>query len=209
MCKSKAGVLGWVAFTIAHVIACIILLVVAIKFVPFGHYGINYDRATGILYEPVVGTGRYLVGVSHSFITFPSLIQRIEYTDGELGWYTGDSIARQIQVRTTDGVAVIFYINFEYQLIQSELYALIQRFGSQYQNTMVEIATDLMTDVGSNFTSIDFYQRRTVVRQAMSDAIAVMLREMGSVLSFFMFGEVELPRQLESVLEDVRIVLVW
>lgn len=199
----KCKIAFWIIFGIVHVVVAIALLVSAFEFVSFGQYGLNYDSATGILYPGTLTSGRYFLGLSHKALIFPSLIQRIEYTDGELGWYTGDSIARQIQVRTTDGVAVIFYINFEYHLVQNELHDLIQTFGTGYQDIMVEVVSDVLRSTGSNFTSVDFYQNRQMVRNVMARDLAPVIRGMGSILDFFMFGLVDLPPVLETTLEQV------
>jgi len=134
-------------FAFLGLLALIIIIVVAssIKSLEATEYGLDYSRFIQRVNPQVYKSGLYFLGLGHTFLKFPRMVQTLEFTTDE------------IESFTSDGLPVILGLSFQFQLIESEIFDLYQDYGMDYMLVYMNVAKHLITEVATNFTAYDFF----------------------------------------------------
>ena len=141
---------------------------------PYSEMGLDFNQISGKLdtsraYE----RGRHLVGLGHVFITFPRTIQTIDFASAsELETETS---LTSIPVISADGQMVRLECSVWYRLVPDKLGELYSRYATRYASNIAKAARQGITEASSLFDTVDFYQSRARVREAMKLAVAAAL----------------------------------
>ena len=141
---------------------------------PYSEMGLDFNQISGKLdtsraYE----RGRHLVGLGHVFITFPRTIQTIDFASAsELETETS---LTSIPVISADGQMVRLECSVWYRLVPDKLGELYTRYATRYASNIAKAARQGITEASSLFDTVDFYQSRARVREAMKLAVAAAL----------------------------------
>lgn len=141
---------------------------------PYSEMGLDFNQISGKLdtsraYE----RGRHLVGLGHVFITFPRTIQTIDFASAsELETETS---LTSIPVISADGQVVHLECSVWYRLVPDKLGELYTRYATRYASNIAKAARQGITEASSLFDTVDFYQSRARVREAMKLAVAAAL----------------------------------
>jgi len=104
------GSLKYICYTM-----CCLLIIVGSIFLLLGYsvleateYGLDYSWISKNVEKKVYENGLHFLGVGHSFIRFPKMVQTIEFSK--------ERSANQgpVQSRTLDGLEVVLEISFQY-----------------------------------------------------------------------------------------------
>ena len=190
------------------VIGILVLVVVGIitLFIVFS-YGSLEPREIGILYnsidktidrEPYTG-GAHFVGLFNSFIHFPGGNQAIEYS--------GSSTAKNgpLSARTSDGVAMSISVSFQYQLIPSELAALYEQSGTDYEKTFQNIARDILLQTSAKYQAKQFWTDRSLISESMLDSMKTALKGAHANCVSLQLLTVNIPDNLEKKIGDTQV----
>ena len=141
---------------------------------PYSEMGLDFNQISGKLdtsraYE----RGRHLVGLGHVFIKFPRTIQTIDFAQAsELETETS---LTSIPVISADGQMVRLECSVWYRLVPDKLGELYTRYATRYASNIAKAARQGITEASSLFDTVDFYQSRARVREAMKLAVAAAL----------------------------------
>ena len=141
---------------------------------PYSEMGLDFNQISGKLdtsraYE----RGRHLVGLGHVFITFPRTIQTIDFAQAsELETETS---LTSIPVISADGQMVRLECSVWYRLVPDKLGELYSKYATRYASNVAKAARQGITEASSLFDTVDFYQSRARVREAMKLAVAAAL----------------------------------
>ena len=141
---------------------------------PYSEMGLDFNQISGKLdtsraYE----RGRHLVGLGHVFITFPRTIQTIDFASAsELETETS---LTSIPVISADGQMVRLECSVWYRLVPDKLGELYSKYATRYASNVAKAARQGITEASSLFDTVDFYQSRARVREAMKLAVAAAL----------------------------------
>jgi regulator of protease activity HflC (stomatin/prohibitin superfamily) len=196
MGKKKKAVL--LIFIIGATTAAV-LVGFSFKSINFNEFALRQNIITKEISTEIYGVGFYYTGLFETFIYFPSTWQTVEFSPAE------DANDIPISTRTKDGLAVTADISFQYRINSSNLLTLYSEFGIDYEDFISKVARGVLRDVTSDYDAGDFFFNRTIVTQAMSDALvakeAVLYVEIGE----FQLRQIDLPDDYEKKIEDAEV----
>jgi hypothetical protein len=141
--KLRCGCCGCLA------LSAIVLFALSWASLEFQEYGLDYNSFTQSVDDATLGSGRYFLGVGHSFILFPKVYQTIEYSA------MPEATGQALQSRTKDGVEVVIMISFQYQIDPAKVYDLYQKYGDEnYKQVFSYMARDILTDVATQYNAV-------------------------------------------------------
>lgn len=183
---------------ITIVVVSIFGYILAFKKVDATNYGLDKNLwtgkvNTGKVYDP----GRHRIGILHTFITFPSIQQSIEFAI-----IRGDAI----NGRTSDGLLISLDISFQYQLSKEDVGKIYENFGNKYEDIIVKQARDVIRDVSSKFNAITFFNNRTTIGFEMEGDLRLIIdTEVFVEIKSFQLRAVDLPDAFENALERAEV----
>ena len=166
---------------------------------PYSEMGLDFNQISGKLdtsraYE----RGRHLVGLGHVFITFPRTIQTIDFAQAsELETETS---LTSIPVISADGQMVRLECSVWYRLVPDRLGELYSRYATRYASNIAKAARQGITEASSLFDTVDFYQSRARVRQAMKLAVAAELASYPVEFVDVWLWKCEVPSRLDEAI---------
>ena len=190
------------------VIGTLVLAVVGliILFVSYS-YGSLEPREIGILYnsidktidrEPYSG-GAHFVGLFNSFIHFPGGYKAIEYSNSPT------ASSDPLSARTSDGVAIGISVSFQYQLIPSELAALYEQSGTDYEKTFRNIARDTLLQTAAEYQAKQFWTDRSSISESMLINMKTALKGAHANCASLQLLTVDIPTNLEKKIVDTQV----
>eukprot|EP01016_Furgasonia_blochmanni_P007069 TRINITY_DN12833_c0_g1_i2.p1 TRINITY_DN12833_c0_g1~~TRINITY_DN12833_c0_g1_i2.p1 ORF type:complete len:379 (-),score=114.24 TRINITY_DN12833_c0_g1_i2:59-1144(-) len=146
----------------------------------------------GTIYYP----GRYWVGLSGSFIIYPTTWQQIDFSSD------ADSDSSPISAKTSNpsGMTLSIILMFRYKV--EFLPALFNKYpaGNQKKD-MVSSSKDQIQKVVSQYSNDDFFQKRVEISGEMSRRVHAVLREtFFAEVVFFQINEIILESKFENQL---------
>lgn len=148
---------------------------------------------TDMVYE----AGMHWIGLFKEFIAFPSIQQTITYYTSESNAVTG---------RTQDGLAISLDISFQYQLLKEGIAYLYTTMGESYDSIFWQFARDVIRDVASLYTAIEFFNNRTVIGTDMEMSMVEEFNlEYNVNIPAYQLLQIDLPDTFEQALERAEV----
>lgn len=166
---------------------------------PYSEMGLDFNQISGKLdtsraYE----RGRHLVGLGHVFITFPRTIQTIDFAQAsELETETS---LTSIPVISADGQMIRLECSVWYRLVPDKLGELYSKYATRYASNVAKAARQGITEASSLFDTVDFYQSRARVREAMKLAVAAALASYPVQFVDVWLWKCEVPSRLDEAI---------
>lgn len=191
---------GWAVLIIAGLLIGSLLLSPFIFYdkVDQNEYGLRYRGWTSSLVsEDVYEGGRHYTGLTGSFITFPSTQQTIQY-------YTSED--NSVNGRTEDGLEIYLDVSFQYQLRKSGIVELYNNFGSEYEAVFWRIARDVIRDITSVHSALEFSNNRTIIGAEIEVAMFELFDTVYNTdIAAFQLLEIILPTTFDDALERAEV----
>merc|ERR1719265_872096 len=108
----------------AWIVIFTILILCSFATLEYVELGLNYSWVAQTVEDKAYPSGRYFLGLGHSFIKFPATVQTIEFSDA------ADAAGPMVRSRTSDGLEVQLEISLQYQLLPTKVSDLYQKFGT-------------------------------------------------------------------------------
>lgn len=162
--------------------------------------GLKKNLLTNKVGDKIYDTGMYFTDPFHGFITFPTVVQEIEFVQSN----EEDAIS-PLDSRTKDGLLILVQVVFYYQLQVDKVDQLFRRYGKHYEDIFIGQARTTLRDVISYYSAIEFFMNRTIIGLEMEENLNLALSEMFSGISYFQMREIDLPLEFEMALERVQI----
>lgn len=199
-------------------VCCGIIVAIIVVWLFFGmqtlepsDYGLEYDwwSATvndnnGMAYT----AGRYFLGVTKRFITFPAMVETIQFENG----YTSDAgfTMPAIWSRTSDGLAVELDCSMQYQLMPTNISKLYEQLGTfdQAQSLFAQTARSLIMTEATHYTAHQFFANRTTIQPLIEEELRLVFKDrLYAFLQFFQLQKIILPRQFEDAIRNTTLTL--
>jgi len=196
---------------------CGIIVLVVIVWVFFGfhslepsEYGLEYDwwwstvtDNNGIAFT----AGRFWLGVTKRFITFPAMIETIQFTDE----YNDEGLINpSIWSRTSDGLAVKLECSLQYQLLPTNISKLYEQLGefNDAQSFYSQLAKSLVMTEATKYSAHQFFANRTTIQPLMEMELRKVFRDrLFAALQFFQLQNIILPHEFEDAIRNTTLTL--
>jgi hypothetical protein len=175
---------------------CCVLLIVSISLLLASfssleptEIGLDYNGNTKMIDETKAYTeGRVLLGLGHSFIIFPRVIQTLTLS--------------RLPSRTKDGLSVILDGEVQWKMEQSpaSLHRTYRLFELDYAAVYEKVAKDKVRNVIARFSAFQLYFNRSAVGSSMGTEMETALRPLGAIVESFQLLNFELPHAFEEAI---------
>jgi hypothetical protein len=144
----------------------LIIFLVSIATIEPIEYGIKYNSITKKTDEDnVYPGGWYAVGPFASFLTFPSTLVNIDWTD-----YSGAQRS-PLTVRDNDGQDIRFAFSIQYRLTEDNIGKLYTKYKQNYESQFITWADQEVRNTVGKFNSSAFWSDRASSGEKMKEAI--------------------------------------
>ena len=141
--------------------------------------------------------GRYFIGMTSNFISFPSIVQRIEYTD------KGSNALGIITAQTNSLSEIKFKAIIYFKLQSYNLHKIYKKFpNNNYFKYYSVLCKNAIIEVTSSYTNQDFYSNRPAIASYMAQRIQADLNLEFADLVNFNLQEIYLPLNIEQGIID-------
>jgi len=142
--------------------------------------------------SPYTG-GIHWLGVGHSFIKFPTLLQELSFSGADA-----------IDSRTLDGIAIILTVRVFYRLDSSKdsLGAIYLLFKDNWQTGYTQLSRAIVRDVAARYTAFQFYNSRSEVETAMNEALGASFLDWKASVSDFKLQNFDLPAAFRDAVSE-------
>merc|ERR1719399_344497 len=173
----------------------IVLLAISFASLEQLDYGLNYNSISLQIEDKVYAqAGLYFLGVGHSFIKYPRVLQTIEFSADDNG---------RLQTRTSDGLPVKLSISFQYIYDESRLRELYLTFKKQEVEVYENTAKAVIANVATNFSAYTFFNDKQGIATEMELKMAdVFYSKLMASIAAFQITRVELPAEFQNAILD-------
>ena len=186
------------------VLLLVILVPVSLSHLEYYEYGLKKRKTGRVDTARVYGSGRYLLGPTYRFITYPSDSHFVEIEELSV-FSAGDN-------EDSIGLAFKVDVDFTFLLIKDEIGDLHEDLAKSYKTVIVSRARDAIKNEAIFVTFEEYFQERKAVEQRFRAAVERRWNEKPSLhckLDQFHLGRIQIPdsvseRQLESRLQNER-----
>mmetsp|Transcript_25395 Transcript_25395/g.22423 ORF Transcript_25395/g.22423 Transcript_25395/m.22423 type:complete len:206 (+) Transcript_25395:336-953(+) len=97
-------------------------------------------------------------------------------------------------------------MSFQYKLMQEHIYDLYMKFGPNYSPVFEKSATDVLTDIATNYTAYDFFVDRQKIGTSMQASLdKTFQRDNFATIDFFQLRSVDLPDKFEDAIQATEV----
>jgi len=143
-------------------IVALVVALVSLGSVAPTEYGLTYNKITkhvdtSHIYTP----GRHFIGPVNAMLTFPSTVQKLEFSD------RASAQASPLSTRTAEGLELHLQVAFQYHLKPDELPQLYTLANTLYESLYMKIARDILLKSAANYQAPQYWTERQRVGEEM------------------------------------------
>ena len=185
------------ASTLASVALLVIIILLAMSFakVDTTEVGLMYSHASQKIDRTTIyNSGRYYVGVSGEFITYPKIIQELELPI--------------FDARTQDGLKLSLEISITYSVVQNitSLLSIFDRFGRHYDGFLSRLVQNLVRDAAARETAFNYAMNRSAVNANMERELRMDMESLGFNLDSLQLLDIMFPPNFTSTMQNTLIL---
>lgn len=147
------------------VLVTIILVACSLSVLNYNEVGLNYsswfktieDRA-----DPY-GHGIHFIGLGHNFQRYQISLNTIEFSQ------ESTATLPMIKCRTKDGLELDLEASLQYRVNKTQIFKIYTTYGENEKNILNRVVLDVISDTSTNYTSNDFFTKRSEIQQKMRD----------------------------------------
>lgn len=185
------GIVGGIALLIF-----IILISISFKVVDVGKWAIQVNWFENYVNPTPKDEGRYYTGLTDGFVFFPKTLQTMEFSTNR---------GNEVSARTKDGLKLYLDVTLQYQLQFQNLYTLYRTFLNQYSSILESIAREVIRDVASKWTALEFFNNRSMIADNMNLALKDSMSNIYATCQYLQLLKVDLPNKFESAIEQTEV----
>jgi len=194
---------GGNAFTIGGVCCCFVLIpaiiMISVSFasLPTVEYGLDYNAITMTVDNTTyTQAGLYFLGLGHSFIKFPRVVQTIEFipTHRDL-----------LHTRTSDGLPLTLGVSFQFRYIPQHLHTLYLAYRGDHMHVYKNTATAVIANVACNYSAYTFFNDKQGIAASMQSVLSTQFAEkLYAQVEALQINYIELPISFQdAILESI------
>jgi hypothetical protein len=199
-CNCKCASLVFIIIWSIVVILISILVAFSFSTIEINQGGLKFDNVNFQLEQKAIYLpGRHWIGLGKEFKTFPLDYQHIYFTPLKLGL---------IAAKTSDPLFISLEIEVTYKLRQEfllSLYNLYPKMDYHYHFSSIVKAEILNT--AEKYSLSDFFTKRQIICEQMSDSINVAFRGVFAELEIFSLKEIFLENSIEKILVENLVII--
>ena len=163
-------------------------------------YGIVYNAITkSVNAESVYPGGWYFIGPVMSFITFPSTLVNIDFTEYP------DAQSRPLVVKDNDGQEIRLSFSVQYRLQQDKVGELYNQFQKGYEVTFISYIDSTTRKIVGDFDSTAFWKDRKESGDKIRAAINTKLNDVFADCTNLQIINVQLSDKREQSLIQTQV----
>jgi regulator of protease activity HflC (stomatin/prohibitin superfamily) len=170
----------------------VILLLISMDSIEPLNYGIQYNKITKSISTETYENGRYIMLPWKTFITYPSNLVTIEFSDNR------GATAEPLQTRTIEGLGLTLYVSFQYEINRTHIPDLYNMNNLNYHSTFVRISRDVLLKVGGQYNATNYWTSRTAIGDEMKKALDTELIKAYARCRFLQILRIDLPKTYED-----------
>jgi len=192
----SAGVLCGVC-TCFVLIPSIIMISVSFATLHTVEYGLDYNAITMTVDNKTFSeAGLYFLGLGHSFIKYPRVVQTIEFNSANHDL---------LHTRTSDGLPLTLGLSFQYRYLPQHLHTLYLAYRGDHKHVYENTATAIVANIACNYSAYTFFNDKqgiaAAMQQVLADEFAVKLYAQVDSLQI---SHIELPTSFQdAILESI------
>lgn len=176
------------------VTALVLLLVMCFSSLEYTELGLDYSFFSSSVDDRGYENGRYFLGLGHSFVKFPSVVQSIEFSSGGV-----------LRSRTADGLEVNLEVSFQYQFNVSSIFDVYEKFGTSYESIYINMAMDIITTTSTYFNATYYFTNRSLIAYDMERSLRSNFENFAFVtIPFFQLRSVGLPKEFDDAIRTTE-----
>lgn len=196
----KVQLIVWIALCGIGLFTLIVILIFSFDSIGIKEIGLNYSSLFQSIDKKTYGSGFYYIGITHSFLTFPSVVQNIEFSN-EPRAHMGP-----VRSRTLDGLEVQLDVSFQYRLKYEELYNMYMKYGPNYEKVFILIAINSLTDMTTKFNAYNFfYDRQSIGDTMKAELTKTFTASCHALIEALQLRTVSLPREFELSIQETEV----
>jgi regulator of protease activity HflC (stomatin/prohibitin superfamily) len=181
------------AFVVFVLVPSIVLFSVSFSSLDATEYGLDYNNNNKQVDTKVYTSGLYFLGLGHSFIKYPRMLQTIEF----------ESSDKFVQAFSSDGLPVSLGLSFQYKLTPDQLHDLYMSFGENYLDVYLDVARSKIGQLCTNFTAYQFFNNQSdVASDILKGLQGLFASGLHCTIEYFQLHSVKLPAQFEDAIQD-------
>jgi len=143
--------------------------------------GLKINTVTKAISGDLVWTpGRYYVGLVTTFITYPTTLQTIEFSNGDA------ADAAPLAASTSDGNPITLEVSFQFRLMIGSMLQLYRSYEDNYRSQYITVAQSVLkTTVAARYALGDYFKERATISQVMHSALNQALQQNFAVVEHF------------------------
>lgn len=170
------------------------LLIASFSKCPVLHVGIDYNTHTNSVDRTrVYAPGRYILGIGHRFITFPTTATLVDFTNDP-----GPRSGSELVVSTQDGQLVTIEASFFYRIIPNEVLSVFDVYGERVHDVVVLAGLAAIKNTAARFVTTDYFVSRRLIGAAMLAELQRTLRPHSINVTGFSLREIALREQFNE-----------
>jgi len=190
----------WLGLCGIGIFTLVIILIFSFSSIGVNEIGLDYSSMFQTIEKRPYGSGFYYIGITHSFLKFPSVVQNIEFSK-EKKAHMGP-----IKSRTLDGLEVQLEISFQYRLKFEKLYEMYMKYGINYESVFIVTAVDILTDMTTKFTAYKFFYDRQSIGDLMKKELANTYNSSCyAIIEALQLRTVDLPDDFEESIQETEV----
>ena len=190
----------WLSLCGIGMFTLIVILIFSFGSIGVNQIGLDYSSLFQSIEKRPCSSGYYYIGITHSFLKFPSVVQNIEFSKER------KANMGPIRSRTLDGLEVQIEMSFQYRLKYERLYDMYMRYGPDYEKVFIVTAVDILTDMTTKFTAYKFFYDRQYIGDTMKKELANSFNTTCySVIEALQLRTVDLPDQFEESIQETEV----
>lgn len=170
----------------------VILLLLSMDTLEPLQVGITYNKITKTIGTDVYENGRYLIGPLNSFLVYPANLVTVEFSDSR------SATAEPLQTRTAEGLGLVLYVSFQYQIIKEEIPKLYNMANINYHGTIVRISRDTILKVAGFYNAPDYWVSRQKIGEDMRQTLNKELAKIFVNCVSLQILRIDLPKTYED-----------
>jgi len=124
--------------------------------------------------------GRYYVGLVSNFITYPTTLQTIEFSND------ANADASPLEASTSDGNPIQLEVSFQFRLMIGDMLSLYRSYEQNYRSQYITVAQSVLkTTVAARYTITDYFLDRATITQVMHSTLNQALQKNFAVVELF------------------------
>ena len=182
------------------ILVAIILTACSMSILSYNEVGLNYSNWFKTIEDKTYEHGIHVIGLGHEFQKYDIKLNTIEFSNDP------GATLPMIKCRTNDGLELDLEISLQYRVDANNIFNIYTNYGTGEKQILTRVVIDVVSDTSSQYTSNDFFTKRSVIREQMQkDLEEKVLSATWHEVVFFQLRSISLPDEFENEIQNTEV----